>query len=280
MSDDLARNSSPLSVYARSSNKTVEAIIALQFPFLPVFYALGKLVKDPENENPFLELVQHVQEVREKLLALSSTELAKAHERELATAEAARFPGADLEYWTSLEYWTLGEAVALLLGRDPEKVTAKTLKSLQHVSPFPRAHDRLLRVAQRAHSMTNTDRLRPADVLAWAHQSGVVTAPPKLEQLIEAQTTQTAGVERGISTPTAPAPQGESVSLDLPARWTAETKAALQSYRAQHGTKAAAAHFGISPARVRQLLPTEPPKSMGNSVFNPASITRKPLRKG
>jgi hypothetical protein len=42
-------------------------------------------------------------------------------------------------------------------------------------------------------------------------------------------------------------------------KWTPERKAELRAYRDEHGTKAAARQFGISEARVRQLLPTEKP---------------------
>jgi hypothetical protein len=42
-------------------------------------------------------------------------------------------------------------------------------------------------------------------------------------------------------------------------KWTPERKDELRAYRDEHGTKAAARQFGISEARVRQLLPTEKP---------------------
>jgi hypothetical protein len=39
--------------------------------------------------------------------------------------------------------------------------------------------------------------------------------------------------------------------------WTDTQLAELTAYRKQHGTKAAAAHFGIGESRIRQLLPRE-----------------------
>jgi hypothetical protein len=42
-------------------------------------------------------------------------------------------------------------------------------------------------------------------------------------------------------------------------KWTDERLAALRAFRDEHGTKAAARKFGISEARIRQLLPTEKP---------------------
>jgi hypothetical protein len=41
----------------------------------------------------------------------------------------------------------------------------------------------------------------------------------------------------------------------------------LRAYRKAHGTEAAAAHFGITGSRLRQLLPAEKPKPIVNSVF-------------
>jgi hypothetical protein len=38
-------------------------------------------------------------------------------------------------------------------------------------------------------------------------------------------------------------------------RWTPEKLAELQAFRDEHGTKAAAEKFGVSAARIRQLLP-------------------------
>lgn len=51
-------------------------------------------------------------------------------------------------------------------------------------------------------------------------------------------------------------------------RWTSEALAELADYRSTHSTKDAATHFGISMARVRQLLPSEKPKPKGYSAFN------------
>ncbi|MCZ2103089.1 MAG: hypothetical protein OZ923_03200 [Comamonadaceae bacterium] len=41
-------------------------------------------------------------------------------------------------------------------------------------------------------------------------------------------------------------------------KWTPERRQKLASYRKKHGTKAAAEHYGISGARIRELLPKEP----------------------
>lgn len=58
------------------------------------------------------------------------------------------------------------------------------------------------------------------------------------------------------------------LSTGTPNRWTAYRMAELSAYRATHGTKAAAEHFGVSATRVRQLLPSEKPAPKGYSAFN------------
>lgn len=52
-------------------------------------------------------------------------------------------------------------------------------------------------------------------------------------------------------------------------RWTPEAIAELAAYRATHGTKKAAEHFGVSEAFVRKLLPSKTPPPKGYSAFNP-----------
>lgn len=53
-------------------------------------------------------------------------------------------------------------------------------------------------------------------------------------------------------------------------KWTAQRLAELAACRKAHGTKAAAERFGVSPARVRELLPSEKPArpaKKAHSVF-------------
>ncbi len=52
-----------------------------------------------------------------------------------------------------------------------------------------------------------------------------------------------------------------------PKKWTGERLEELRAFRDQHGTKKAAHHFGVTGARVRQLLPTGKSAPKGHSVF-------------
>ena len=61
-----------------------------------------------------------------------------------------------------------------------------------------------------------------------------------------------------------PASLGKGISR----RWTTEELAKLTAYRHENGTRKAAAHFGITEQRIRQLLPRKKPTPNGYSVFN------------
>ena len=67
----------------------------------------------------------------------------------------------------------------------------------------------------------------------------------------------------------APAEPSAVQSGITPKKWTPELVAELAAHRKAHGTKAAAAHFGISAQRIRELLPKPKPAEAGYSVFNP-----------
>ena len=66
---------------------------------------------------------------------------------------------------------------------------------------------------------------------------------------------------------TAPEP-APGVVPGTPKTWTPERLGELRAYRAAHGTKQAAARFGVSEARVRVLLPSDKPQPKGYSAFN------------
>jgi hypothetical protein len=49
--------------------------------------------------------------------------------------------------------------------------------------------------------------------------------------------------------------------------WTPEKLAEAGAYRKKHGTKKTAAHYQVSEARIRQLLPGDKPTPKGYSAF-------------
>lgn len=56
--------------------------------------------------------------------------------------------------------------------------------------------------------------------------------------------------------------------------WTPTQRAGLLSYKKQHGTAAAAAHFGINPSRVRALLRQGPKKAPTPTANNPFGLRK------
>lgn len=62
--------------------------------------------------------------------------------------------------------------------------------------------------------------------------------------------------------------QPESAGPAPAKKWTAQRLAELAACREAHGTKAAAERFGISPARVRELLPGEKPARPAKKAYS------------
>jgi hypothetical protein len=55
----------------------------------------------------------------------------------------------DFAYWAKMPYWTVGEAVALAFGKDPEKTQWKRIEHVSDV-PFAREYRRMKKLALRA----------------------------------------------------------------------------------------------------------------------------------
>lgn len=184
--------------------------------------------------------------------------------------EAARFYNrpdamADFAYWCKVEFWTLDEAVALLLGRDPQVVTPEALTAelsrptgffnlgaAPGKAAFHIAHERLRTLMLRAEALASP-RLKPSHVLAWATGSGAVEVPPALAQFItnDDPPAQAAGNPDAADTPRT-------------RQWTQDELAEMRRYKDRNGTKATAEKYGVSEARIRKLAPTvvEPPSAL------------------
>lgn len=64
-----------------------------------------------------------------------------------------------------------------------------------------------------------------------------------------------------------PAPVADSASNAPTKKWTPEKLAELKAFRASHTMPETAKKFGISEQRIRELLPSNKPKSKGYSAF-------------
>jgi len=76
----------------------------------------------------------------------------------------------------------------------------------------------------------------------------------------------------GAAKPAPPTAAPAPAIADRPAaasRWTPDRLEELRAYREAHGTTKAAEWAGVSPARVRALLPGDKPQPKGYSAFSP-----------
>ncbi|MCB2019148.1 MAG: hypothetical protein KDF54_16805 [Hydrogenophaga sp.] len=171
---------------------------------------------------------------------------------------------------------TLFEVACLLHRLDPRAVSddahhgirrrggtaAEVLKNpaataeMLHLNPaaffVPPVGDTLERLKRAAGSRLGLS-VNPARARALAAMLGL-PYPPELE--------------REAPAPAAPAPAIVEGPADA-SRWTPKRLEELRAYRAAHGTKKAAAWAGVSPTRVRALLPGDKPQKKGYSAFNP-----------
>jgi hypothetical protein len=288
----------PPSPIQSAKNPTVEDILKLQFP-LKVFAEAIVSLNAPAfaNSTAAKDIFDPIQAQREKLLERPESELREMLQTLKAQAkarqEAAKFYNltsakADLGYWAKAEYWTFDEAVALLLGREPTKVTwedvQRELAPYQgrrgaHREPdskFLSDYQRLRNLAMRAPAM-QSPRLKPADVLAWALDVRVVEPPSQLiallardrlrEQEPEQKQLPTGATHAGARTNTN-APLRKSVAHSDRKPWTDAELAKMQAFRKTHTAKATANYFGISETRMRELLAKEPPLLKASNPFN------------
>jgi hypothetical protein len=93
---------------------------------------------------------------------------------------------ADFRYWCHLERWSVDETAALLLGKNPEKVSSSSLYSTSHGSPFRRAFQELKAKLSRAVDDGKLQkRDTPSNFFGWAERIGV-PVPPELSARLEA----------------------------------------------------------------------------------------------
>jgi hypothetical protein len=81
---------------------------------------------------------------------------------------------ADFRFWCHLERWSLDDATALLLAKDPQKVYPGKLQWIRHESPFRQAFEGLKSKLVRAkHDGKLKDGDSPANFVGWAKAVGV-----------------------------------------------------------------------------------------------------------
>ena len=160
-----------------------------------VITAMTDLPEDEQEAQLFAEVQTYRTELQglsdEQLLALAYQEREK-EARELVDAqEEGRFfnqpeTRADYEYWSRLPLWTLDEAVALSLGKNPAIVTWSGIEEYAESSPFAARFANLRRFVLRANEAQQLSKLiSPTDYIAWAKANGV-HVPSDLEESVQA----------------------------------------------------------------------------------------------
>ena len=130
---------------ARNSNEKLQFLVSRRFPD---YWRQHKL----EPADPRLEAIQ---EYEHELAKLSRPALDERYmqavdedtrERQEAEERTDRLEFfnqpdavADFRFWCHLERWSLEDATALLLGKDPQKVSPGRIRGIRHESPFRQA---------------------------------------------------------------------------------------------------------------------------------------------
>ena len=118
----------------------------------------------------------------DELEALYASEGLKQYQENIAKAEAEeakRFfnlphAGADVGHWSKAAYWSLEEAVALSLGKEPQYVDWNKLEKFRSVSAFVEKYRKLRDLALRARAMEQlSDPVFPPFYIAWTKRNGI-----------------------------------------------------------------------------------------------------------
>jgi hypothetical protein len=182
--------------------RKVENLLHIKFPTswapppIPVLRSGGggSYVNHREDAERHSRMMEAIEAERRELMKMPDAELdaayteatRQAQERARLKAELeerSRFfhqpnASADFVYWSKVEYWTLDESLALLLGKSPEAVTWKTVQAYVNISEFAKRYERLRNLALRAHAMNRGQTaIYPSAVLAWAADMDIAVPP-------------------------------------------------------------------------------------------------------
>ncbi len=145
-------------------------------------------------------LLKEAADYRAELMRLSNAELLERAEAiakeqaEIAIAkakaeESARIfnqPSADVdvEHWARMSLWTLDEAAALSLGKDPRRVSWENVRSLVQVSPFAAGYMARHEILTRAKLAGQLwDSTIPGVFIAWAERMRVSVHAPLVDAI-------------------------------------------------------------------------------------------------
>jgi hypothetical protein len=179
----------------------IEYLVNRRFPLARVLR--GQVAAGGSNSLSNRKLLDEVAAYHEELSRLPPAELASRHrseqEKELIELrtkadreEKERFfnqphAQADFSHWSKAAHWTLDEAVALSLGKAPERVTWEKVKPFVEVSALALQYQRRRDLALRALAWEQLfDPVLPGIFLAWAKRIDL-GLPPELESAVVAR---------------------------------------------------------------------------------------------
>ncbi|MGH6924452.1 MAG: hypothetical protein ACRED5_12010 [Propylenella sp.] len=183
---------------------------------------------------------------RAKLEAIAPSELQSLYNVERANEveesrekseaeEAARswnqpYVRTEYDFWSKAAIWTLDEATALTLGRDPHHVTWEKLRTTTTISAFARKYERQRDLILRAKGIGQLyDPALPGFFLAWAKRTGI-ELDPKLVEVVEARGVQVADWKTKYDEMLKIAQSNKSIGEDA-LRRAAELEAQLEAQR-------------------------------------------------
>ena len=192
-------NATDMSNGAGSTDELIEFLSLRMFPEKLTISAQSDVVAGARKAE-FDAYLEGVAEYEEELRSLSPEALmqliedeqqrdAEAEQEEAERLENERFfnkPTARAYYrsWVERNYWTLDEATALILGKDPKVVNWDSIDPLVHKSPFARRYETLRRQFLRARfDGMLYEPLVPADFLRYAKSVGFAL-PVELDRLL------------------------------------------------------------------------------------------------
>jgi hypothetical protein len=180
-----------------NNSDLVDHLLWLKFPTANLL--LNGTPETQEEEETYLSLIQDIDRCRKRFEEMSVLELEiqvaaeearienERRELQVHEEESNRFfnrPSAKVDYlaWSVIGNWTLDQATALLLDRDPAVVTPAKVREHVDASEWARHYERV-----RAYlAAADIDfPIAPLTLVEWAHSHGV-KIPPKLLELVRA----------------------------------------------------------------------------------------------
>lgn len=154
------------------------------------------------SEAVLLQRRQELLAQQEAARAVAAVDRQKAREAAAADREQKQFynqPDAvpNFDYWLKFDFWTFDQALALLLGKNPNVVTWERIREALapprlYLAPKPvatgflKAYENLRTFACASEVMTASARLRPVDVARWGRERLRLNLPQRLADLLAA----------------------------------------------------------------------------------------------